>query len=290
MQEEPLGEPGYPETSISSEAPTPGRGGALGGPVRTLVGVPFAYLLLGNALALAVFLLFGDTGSIGTVVMPPVVAIAMAAWYRHRFRGSFDGLFGWSGTGMLLTLPALLFMALNLNDVVAAESLSPVLPCLGMAFAAGISEEIVFRGIVGSNLMRIRGEARDVLPNLVATSLVFGLVHGGNILVGASVSATALQVFYAFCMGTLFEAVLLRCGSLWPSIIMHALIDFVGLLSMDIADGGIITEGIALDAGTITVAIISIIVLACALYLTRPSKRAGIVDLWDGKWHRTQAE
>ena len=91
-------------------------------------------------------------------------------------------------------------------------------------------------------------------------------------------------------MGTLFEAVLLRCGSLWPSIIMHALIDFVGLLSMDVADGGIITEGIALDAGTITVAIISIIVLACALYLTRPSKRAGIVDLWDGKWHRTQAE
>lgn len=272
-----------PDNETAPRAPR--RHMVLDDPARTLIIVLLAFLFACNALILLAYQVLGQAGYI-TPVVTVAVSTAMAAWYQHRFRRSFDGLFGWSTAGLVLILPASSFAVLSLAEVVGTGPTAPVLPCLGMALAAGISEEIVFRGIIGSNLMRIRGQAKDILPNLLVTSLVFGAVHGGNILAGAPVSTTLFQVYYAFCVGMLFAAVLLRCGSLWPPIIMHVLIDFVGFLSMGIAGGGVISEVIMLDAGTVATAVISSVILVFALFLVRPSQRAGIVSLWDRKWHR----
>ena len=264
---------------------TPRRHMMLDDPARTLIVVLLAFLFACNALTLIAYRFLGQVGYVAPVVTVAVSA-TMIAWYQHRFRRSFDGLFGWSTAGMVLILPAASFMALNLVEIADAGPAGPALPCLGMALAAGISEEIVFRGILGSNLMRIRGQGKDILPNLLVTSFVFGAVHGGNILAGTPVSTTLFQMYHAFCMGMLFEAVLLRCGSLWPPIIMHTLIDFTGFLCTGIADGGIVSEVIVLDAVTIATTIVSSAILVFALFLARHSQRAGIVSLWDRKWHR----
>lgn len=224
-------------------------------------------------------------------IMTSVVAIAitllMLLLYQLHLRKEFDGVLHWSTMGLLFCSPALLFAGQNIvSNVRDGVAMGSIPLALLMAASPGIGEEILFRGIPGSNWLRARGEERDILPGAIATSLLFGIMHGSNIVAGAAISTTLFQVGYAFCLGLLFEAVLLRTGSLIPSIIMHTLVDFSAFLYMDPKQNGILTEAITLDANFVVVCAFSVFTVAFGLFLLRPSKRAEIVALWDRKCKR----
>ena len=208
--------------------------------------------------------------------------------YERRVKGEQESVVKWSKQGMLLVLPALAFAIINLIGVTAEKlaTMNPIPYCLVMALAPGISEEVMFRGTTGSNWMRVRGEARDILPGCLVTSLAFGLTHATNALSGAPLGATAFQVYYAFCLGMIFDAVLLRSGSIVPAMIMHTLIDFTGFLFMDMSRGGIITEELTIDFSFFATLFAAAALCAWALYLLRPSKHEEIVALWNKKCYR----
>ena len=208
--------------------------------------------------------------------------------YERRVKGERESVVKWSKRGMLLALPALGFAALNFMEVAPEDlaAMNSIPYCLVMALAPGISEEVIFRGTSGSNWMRVRGEARDILPGCLATSLAFGLIHAVNLLGGAPLGTTAFQVFYAFCLGMIFDAVLLRSGSIVPAMIMHTLIDFTGFLFMDMSQGGIITEELTINLSFFVTLIVAAALCVWALYLLRPAKHDEIVALWNKKCHR----
>jgi membrane protease YdiL (CAAX protease family) len=87
----------------------------------------------------------------------------------------------------------------------------------------GFVEEVAFRGLM-LNALKPRGKWIAVLT----TAGLFGLVHALNLLNGASLSSTIIQIFYASVFGFGFAAMALRGKRLWPLIIAHALTDFFG--------------------------------------------------------------
>jgi CAAX protease family protein len=86
-----------------------------------------------------------------------------------------------------------------------------------IVFAAPISEEICFRGM-------LYGGLRERLPR-VAAALLAGLIFGGlHALTG--VTAVPPLIFFGFVLALLYE----KTGSIWPCILLHMLNNSVALL------------------------------------------------------------
>lgn len=117
----------------------------------------------------------------------------------------------------LLVLP-ILFAALPLATGVRIESWPTFVFLTAMELVVGFSEELVFRGFILRALLP-GGATRAVL----VSSALFGLVHLGNIIYGASVVVTLLQVVGVFAFGVGMAAIVLRGGAFWPVILIHAL-------------------------------------------------------------------
>ena len=93
----------------------------------------------------------------------------------------------------------------------------------------GVFEEIAFRGVLFLLVLEGRHEtSRQIFRTTVGISAVFGLVHLVNLLEGAGVGATLLQVGYSFLIGGMCSIVLLKSGNLLLCILLHAVYDFCG--------------------------------------------------------------
>jgi membrane protease YdiL (CAAX protease family) len=100
-----------------------------------------------------------------------------------------------------------------------ADGFGPIpIQILLIVFAAPISEEICFRGMLFGGL-------RERLPRLAA-ALIAGLIFGGlHALTG--VTAVPPLIFFGFVLALLYE----RTGSIWPCILLHMLNNSVALLA-----------------------------------------------------------
>jgi uncharacterized protein len=91
---------------------------------------------------------------------------------------------------------------------------------------AGFAEESFLRGVVLRAMMP-SGSTRAVL----VSSLIFGLAHLINIWQGHSASTVIIQIIYSTLLGIGFAGARLYTGTIWPAIMIHALIDFVDFAS-----------------------------------------------------------
>lgn len=128
---------------------------------------------------------------------------------------------GWAAGATVTGLAVLvLARALNVRETRMVAYLIPVTPREKVGFAflsltAGVTEELVFRGFLLSALQRAAG---SLLPALLATSLVFGLLHAYQSSSGA---------LRATLLGALLAAPVVATGSIYPAMAAHAAIDLV---------------------------------------------------------------
>ncbi|WP_170971995.1 CPBP family intramembrane glutamic endopeptidase [Rhodobacter sp. SY28-1] len=104
-------------------------------------------------------------------------------------------------------------------------SLPPAMTLLIILFntlLVGFSEELMLRGA----LLQGFRHTVSILPAVLLTSVAFGAMHSLNVFVTGNLWAALLQSCAAFLSGIVFIALRLRTGSLWPSVIVHALWDF----------------------------------------------------------------
>ena len=162
----------------------------------------------------------------------------------------------------------------------------PTLAMISTSLMAGCCEEAAFRGLGISYLMRQWKEENKVLPALLLTSAVFGLVHSANILSGAEVPITLIQTFSSFFIGLFLGAIFLRSGCLWSAMIIHFLHDvFAGMF---LPEGYVLTHAVGwVDAVDM---VLCILLGAAGIYLIRPEKRAEILEIWRKKWSMTPTE
>lgn len=125
----------------------------------------------------------------------------------------------------------------------------------------GVFEEFAFRGVFYMLLLSTRRDSvKKIFWVTVASSAAFGAVHLFNLLAGAGIGPTLLQVGYSFLIGGMCSIVLIVTGSIWIPVILHALFDFGGYLIPTLGDG------IVWDAAT--VAVTAVLGVAAAVYMT----------------------
>ncbi len=93
-------------------------------------------------------------------------------------------------------------------------------------FMAGLSEEILFRGLVLYALMRVWGNTiRGILGSIFLTAALFALLHLTQVFTyGTSLSSALILVLQAFVISIWWGALVVMGGSIWPAVIFH----FVG--------------------------------------------------------------
>lgn len=257
---------------------------------------PIVAMILAAVLAMLILSIPGLLGFSDVMdnLASSVLAVFFLIGYTRWFAPEFKGVFKTSSlaTGILFVWLPFLFkivMSYILNVVDYGFYFKPTMLALTMAIAAGFFEETVFRGVTVPIGMRyIRSEKR-VFVIVLFTALVFGLMHIGNIIRGASVTMGIIQGIATIFAGFLFVAVFLRTGNILIPIFMHGVYDYMCFVTDASLDNGIMT-GETVTTGLILAVLVDVIAGVWALYLIRPAKRAEIHAIWDEKWSVSKAE
>ena len=159
------------------------------------------------------------------------IAVAWAAWRGLPLLGGFEGLLPSVGFSIIATLPlvaALLLMVrveapwMQAIEQHVRSFLAPLVRYGGLpgmavlALAAGVGEELLFRGVLQAELAGWIGPAGALL----AASLVFGLCHW----------ITLAYAIIATGMGAYLGALYWYTGGLWVPVLVHTLYDFVAFV------------------------------------------------------------
>ena len=87
----------------------------------------------------------------------------------------------------------------------------------------------IFRGFLFKMMLKENG----VRPAIIVSSVTFGIGHLVNLLAGQTSLESVMQVLFAIAWGFIFTMVFYKCGSLWPNIIVHGLVDVFSKFAAD---------------------------------------------------------
>jgi len=212
-----------------------------------------------------------------------VVLLLYKFWYRPQFEGALRG--GRPELGLKLWIPILIsWLTMPLVFMLTPAQFGwPTFITIGTSLAAGFSEEAIFRSFGLSTIMRKVKNERDIIIGLVLTAVIFGVVHGFNIFSGANSGHTVLQIISAGFLGLFFGALYLRCGNLWPCILVHAVNDIIALTDVsNVTEVGIVVGSVSwlnyLDI------VMCLIIGIIGLWMIRAEKRPEIMEIWSKKW------
>ena len=257
---------------------------------------PIVAMILAAVLAMLILSIPGLLGlsdvvdNLASSVLAVFFLIAYTKWFAPEFKGVFKT--SALATGILFVWLPFLFKLVGsyiLNVVDYGFYFKPTMLALAMAIAAGFFEETIFRGVTVPIGMRyIRSEKR-VSVIVLFTALVFGLLHIGNVINGASVAMGIIQGIATIFAGLLFVAAFLRTGNILVPIFMHGVYDYMCFVTDASLDNGIMA-GETVTTGLILAVLVDVIAGIWGLYLIRPAKRAEIFAIWNDKWSVSAAE
>jgi uncharacterized protein len=184
--------------------------------------------------------------------------LAVVAWQRWRDIGLRD--LPSARSLRLAWLPMIYIVGgFALSIRLGLPPAAVVLWVLVNTFLVGLSEELVFRGV----LLQALRHTVSIWPAVALTTLAFGAIHSLNVFITGDLQGAVIQSTAAALSGLFFIALRLRTGSLWPPIVIHGLWDCAAFLlalssPKDMATG-------AEPAGALSLAPI-LLVLPNALY------------------------
>jgi membrane protease YdiL (CAAX protease family) len=254
-----------------------------------LIGIGYALLFLGLEVVMGVGYdeIAASTGNIiRGMVVPLAVGSAVLAvlttalgWWRPVLRELPDG--PPRPPRWLLVVPILVFVATllgidygNLGDMGGAMVLWLA---LGVAMV-GFSEEITYRGLA---LVGFRGRYGEVRVWLF-TSILFGLLHSVNVILGQGAVLTIRQVWMAFVIGSVFYAIRRISGTIIVPMVLHALWDFgtftkIAGKATGVADKvDLTTAGMGLVQNLVLLVALILVIVGAAWILRTKNPKAGV--------------
>ncbi|MBQ3132513.1 MAG: CPBP family intramembrane metalloprotease [Clostridia bacterium] len=178
----------------------------------------------------------GFSESIGTpklitVILGIVLVLILTGFIRGERLEEYYGLCGIKSRACNFAyfIPLAFISSVNLWFGLRADypAVTAVLSVISMCLV-GVLEEIIFRGLL------FKAMSRDgVKAAVIVSSLTFGFGHIINLLLGAPVFETVLQLIYASAIGFCYTAVFLSCGSIVPCIISHALVNSLSVFAAE---------------------------------------------------------
>ena len=171
-------------------------------------------------------------------ILSIVLILFILWWFKLRFKhANYTGVLVLQnfGRACLFALPGLVFVGINVFGF-DPECFKVGIVLLG--FVPAFTEEILFRGMIIPNFMRLFNGPKGIWISLFVSSFIFGLIHVANVFAGADLGTSIFQAGYAFCLGLLFASIFIRTGNLWPCIILHGLIDAFAMMAPEAVNQG----------------------------------------------------
>ena len=127
----------------------------------------------------------------------------------------------------LYFIPLFLIASVNLwNGININNSSSEIIFHILTMLNVGFIEEIIFRGFLFKMM------AKDNINSaLIVSASTFGIGHIVNLLNGAELIPTLMQICYAVAIGYLFVIIFYKSKSLVPCIITHSLINALSIFN-----------------------------------------------------------
>ena len=124
---------------------------------------------------------------------------------------------------LILLISVNLFTGFNINNPI-----SEIIFYILSMICVGFLEEIIFRGF----LFKILEKDNQKLA-IIITSITFGVGHIINLLNGAELIPTLIQICYCISTGYLFAIIIIKSNSLWPCIITHSLVNALSIFNIE---------------------------------------------------------
>ena len=197
-----------------------------------------------------------------TMFLCPVMVAVLIGFIHKNKLMEYYGLCPVQGSlkSYLYFLPLILISTCNLwNGLAMPENLLKALPSAVTMAVAGLVEELIFRGLLFKAMYKDNQKAA-----IIVGSLTFGMGHIVNLLNGAPLLDTLLQIAYAAAIGYLFIVIFLKSGSILPCIVAHCFINGISIFGRDAGD----------LFNIITALVLVIVPVAYALWLERKGKAA----------------
>lgn len=161
--------------------------------------------------------------------------IAVLVFYMFHKRGlsklGFRPVKSGAVRNLFYFIPVIIIVLLGLvGGIDFGKGGAYILGNLFLTVGVGFSEEIYFRGII-CNLWKERSSKTAVL----VSSVLFGVCHLMNVLGGAGIIETLLQICFAFFYGIVFALIYIEANSIWPCIVLHFAHDFCAFVGSDIS-------------------------------------------------------
>ena len=189
------------------------------------------WIILYCALTIPIRGELGDGSPWMTLALAAIAIAATAFILANRLQKRY-GLTGWPrpARAFLYFIPMFVLATGNLWRGVGARfsGLTQVCAVVSMALI-GYVEEVIFRGFLFRALLKKDGPK----PAIIITAVTFGIGHIVNLLAGQANLETLCQVFFAVAWGFIFTYAFYKSGSLWPCILVHALVDVASMFGLE---------------------------------------------------------
>jgi membrane protease YdiL (CAAX protease family) len=182
-----------------------------------------SFYILGGVITQSMKMNVIDTNLINGICIWASVLIAVLYIWKSKYTFidmGFRKIEKDANISVLYYLPAVALEASGFAVGILDFNLNYLLAVIFLTVAVGFAEEIYFRSLILKTL-----EDKGVKNAIIISSLIFGITHIGNIIGGADILYTIIQVIFAFTFGIVFAEIFYLTKSLVPVILWHFLHD-----------------------------------------------------------------
>ena len=139
-------------------------------------------------------------------------------------------LIGWVGIVIPISVFFINFTQYDSNSFIKPELVTLIVTALHPFLGTGLFEEVLFRGLILKLLLvKLGCSKKGIIQAAFISSIIFGIVHIVNYIVGAAhLLPTLTQVIFASAGGVFYAAIYLRTRNLLIPIFMHGLFNIAG--------------------------------------------------------------
>lgn len=129
----------------------------------------------------------------------------------------------------LYFIPLIIIITVNLwNGFNINNSISEIIFHILTMINIGFIEEIIFRGFLFKMMVK-----SNIKSAIIVSAITFGIGHIVNLLNGADLIPTLMQICYATAVGYLFVIIFYKSKSIIPCIITHCLVNSLSIFNVD---------------------------------------------------------
>ena len=166
-----------------------------------------------------------------TVILGLLLSVILVGFIHREGLADYYGLCNIKvkAANLAFFIPLILISSVNIWCGLRANLpvATAILSVISMCFVA-LLEEVIFRGLLFKAMCR-----DNVKVAVIVSSLTFGLWHIVNLLLGAPVFETVLQLVYASAVGFCYTVVFLVGGSIVPCILSHAIVNSLSVFALE---------------------------------------------------------